>query len=76
MKKTDAVKSAINHAVIAAGRMHEQNERILALLAGAMALLDRDRNCYAMALLDVAADDVGDIENLLALETALKEVGV
>lgn len=65
--------AALEKAAIFANRQHEQNERIIALLAGAIALLDPDKNGCALTLLEIASDDAGDIENLIAIENALQE---
>lgn len=66
--------AALEKAAIFVKSQREQNERIIALLCGAIALLDPDKEACALTLLEIASDDAGDIGNLIAFENALQEM--
>lgn len=50
----------------------ERNGRIVALLVGAIALLDPEEEQCALALLEMASDVAGDISDLQTFEASLK----
>lgn len=74
MTNTSSIQTSVNSAVIGLGRQREQQDRVVAILAGAIALLDPERNGCAVSLLEMATDEVADFANLNHARDALEGV--